>query len=503
MRAGCSADTSVQVEVAMAAPLPRKWSDAAAATAETEVKAAGLNERKAYVFRLRAKNTLGLSEPGPASLPIIPGDVGAGLHKPPHVEALTSSSFRIAWVDNVPPCLAPVTWRLEYHRASEAAGNWHVLLESTELTAYEPLLRCPGKCSFRVRPLNLDGWDGASAPSEPLATRQLHPPAHGAVRLEIIIRGIAGIPFSEILQQAERDLAEALHVVRQRVHGVEVREASGGTDAYPIVFDLLPTASVHLHSDAKKDGSLWVEADEEALRMAQELAIHLLDTESPLRKSSLFSRIDENAGLLQLNEDGDISHVGAWVPPPSAPPVTETGGLRWALVKLLASLAVVGACVHKVCSSRSTYRYTSVKVSHAEEGGGLLDGRASYLYDGDARGLVGEADIIASSMGALEPVHEIRVEVVHDHLASASGDVPTIAPPPPHDGRIRAAGTVTQAAVPLKEECPGLELADAALRAAASHRPASDNDDSSDDDEGEDNNAGDNDVLVSSSRPRL
>lgn len=449
LRAGCAADASIVVEMAPAGVHPPAWNVAAEVTTE-EASVTGLSGQKAYLFRTRARNALGSSEPGPVAHSVVPGDADGAFRRAPQVEALSSSSYRVSWgpAASTPACQANIKWRLEYRRVTDGLHAWQTLLDKASLTQYDPQLRCPEKCAFRVRPLTISGWDESSDASEPLATRHLHALSHGAVRLEVLLVGDAPSSSSaQVLQQAEREASEALTLPRQRVHCVEVRQES--RHAQRIVFDLLPASqgsSFGVLSDGK-----WSEPAEETIALARQFALLLLNDASVLHSGSIFSRADHQTGLLMLTEQGTTTRIDVTFPPPSAPPAPAQFSMLHPLLQLTLVVGLVGICVHKARSTRRSHRYVSVKEPQLvdecmplEEGtDAIMEGVPSpYIYDDrpdapESRVATLDGETVFDALTAQEAVREILPVVSKvgtlapayhsEHTASVA--VPLIAPP--------------------------------------------------------------------------
>ena len=389
LRAGCAADDKYLLEVAKAGRQPLEWLEVEAPRGD--LLASGLDTTTAYVFRLRARNAKGVSDSGPISKPMLPGGLHDALRKAPRVETTSSSSYNVMWgadAASVPmPCRHTLIWRLEFSRGGDVSKAWHVLLDHTEATHHAPELRCPTGCSFRVSALNLAGWGEPSAPSPLLATRRLHPPSHGAVRLEVVLKSGSGggniPPAPSFPKLFEHEVAEALEVSPTRIHCVEVRERVGRPLA--IVFDVQPTSHAHLSAPqvdgttARADGmTLWAEPDEQTLLLAQQLSLQLHTAGSAFRVGTLLSRIDANSGLMQLNSDGSVAYVGAWLPPPASPPspfdeASRTGrpGLsRFVLIAILV-LAMLYAWRRRWGSAKRGYEKVAVQ---ADADAGDCDG---------------------------------------------------------------------------------------------------------------------------------
>lgn len=341
LRAGCSADTSFTVEMTRAGT--KAWRAVATDATSHDITADGLDKNTAYSFRVRARNALGLSEAGPESLPFLAGRTAEQLSLAPQVEALSSSAYRVSW-GKMAQCAKPGErrWRLEYRRASEGLHAWRTLIDSTVLTQFEAQLRCPSGCIFRVAATNIEGWSVPSTPSEPLSTKTLHPPAHGAARLELLL------PAQESIskQSLEQELASALAIPDSRVHCVEIREAAS-VGMHALLFDLLPESHNHQAAATKPHASattssLWSEADADTLRLAQDLSMQLLSADSALRRGGILSHVAVDAGLMQLSEDGTITRIGAWVPPPSAPPPPPVPHTSWFIADALWLIAIGG-----------------------------------------------------------------------------------------------------------------------------------------------------------------
>ena len=447
LRAGCNADASLVVERAPAGARVTQWTSAVPASPLREVNAMHLDVKQAYIFRTRARNAIGLSDPGPSSEPVILGDPDHILSKPPDVEALSSSRYRVSWEQAASlPCHPHQLWRLEYRRASEGQHAWQTLLDRTQLTHHEPQLRCPLKCSFRFRPLSIAGWSGSSEPSEPLATRQLRPISRGAVRLEAIITNTTEVLPSQMIEQSELELAAALRLPRQRIKCAEVREEPNG--AWGIVFDVLSTSQPHgLGSPSGALRGDAIEADEEVLLLAQQLAQQLLNPVSSIRTGSLFAHVDVVIGLLQLTDTGNAVHVTILD--------HRSASSGWGLnaFKLFSLASVITACVYRLHAARRTYRYTSVKAPPADDFDVLdEDPYAPYIYDDRGASVVHE--VHASLEKPLPAINRASSdeEAARDE---ATPTIPIVAavvpqlPPPPQPPAMAVAPFDLQPSSPL------------------------------------------------------
>ena len=375
LRTGCASDTSLALDYSLSASQPSEWRLAVEdLTDRDSYTVSGLLPGHAYIFRARARNAQGMSEPSANSPASLTAGAAEVLRNPPTVEALSSSAYRVSWAaTSAVPCDLKVLWRLDYRRTTDGVHAWHTLIDNTALEQFEPQIRCPNGCTFRVTATNLAGWQHPSVASEPVSTRQLHPPAHGAVRLELHLPSAGDLPTK---QHIDQEIAKALQVADERVHCVEVRDtASIGTRA--LIFDLVPShaqtaaSKVKPHADGDR---LWSEPDEETMRMAQELALQLLDTNSILRSGAILSQLSSDAGLTQLGEDGETVRIGAWVPPPASPPPPPSLSSSFAHFNIFWVFCIAsGAWLWRRCSGQSRRGYAKVGAQNLDQHGLLAD----------------------------------------------------------------------------------------------------------------------------------
>ena len=382
LRAGCASDTGLTLEYSFADSQIMEWhATAPDSTQQESWTVPGLVPGHAYVFRASARNAHGSSGPSLTSAATFSAGVSTVLNIPPIVEALSSSSYRVSWLATSGlPCGLSALWRLEYRRATDGAHAWHALIDNSALREFEPQLRCPKGCMFRVTATNLAGWKSPSTASEPVPTRQLHPPAHGAVRLELHVASEGESPSKD---QVGEEITRALGVSSERVRCVEIRDAAqAGLRA--LVFDLLPASHAHVIAPAKAKAStegsqLWSEPNEETMKMAQDLALQLLATDSTLRKVPLFTPFSTDVGLMQLTEEGEAMRIGAWVPPPAMPPPPPSlsQGVMLSRVFWLFALALLTCIRLRFCLGPSR-GYKTVDVQSSDHHG-LLDGACEDL----------------------------------------------------------------------------------------------------------------------------
>ena len=88
LRAGCAADSGLVVEMSPASAHPT-WTIAADGVTD-EFHVHNLEAQRAYMFRTRARNSVGLSGPGPMSTVTVPGDTESVLSRAPQVDVLSS-----------------------------------------------------------------------------------------------------------------------------------------------------------------------------------------------------------------------------------------------------------------------------------------------------------------------------------------------------------------------------------------------------------------------------
>lgn len=359
LRGGCATDASLSLQMADAAQSPR-WRVAESSLSSTRFTIHSLDPRAAYVFRLQAQNAVGLSEPGPASDALLPGGLGDTLLQPPRVQAVSSTSYYVAWSPGPSQqCVEQLSlsWRLEYRRAASSKKNgWQVLLEKTDRTSFDAQLQCPEGCSFRVYAQNIAGWTLPSLPSDVLATRQLPVPSRGAMRLEIVVPvnlaayGLSSAANARFQHHFEDSLEAALSLGDQRVDCLELRAVPEIPASRAVVFDLLPEAE-NLVLDAGTAG-MWAEPDEEVEDLARRLAALLQTSGFAFWNTSLFV---ESAEVLQLGEDGSTRRVH-----PS--PTQSSFSFMTAVGKLLL-LIVVAALVFSGWRRTRAARYSYGRVA--------------------------------------------------------------------------------------------------------------------------------------------
>ena len=365
LRGGCATDASLSLQMADAAQTLR-WRVAESSLSSTRVTIRSLDPRAAYVFRLQAQNALGLSEPGPASDALLPGGLGDTLLQPPRVQAVSSTSYYVAWSPGPSQqCVEqlPLSWRLEYRRAASSKKNgWQVLLEKTDRTSFDAQLQCPEGCSFRVYAQNIAGWTLPSLPSDVLATRQLPVPSRGAMRLEIVVAinlaayGLSSAANARFQHHFEDSLEAALSLGDQRVDCLELRAVPQIPASRAVVFDLLPEAE-NLVLDVGTAG-MWAEPDEEVEDLARRLAALLHTPGFAFWNTSLFV---ESAEVLQLGEDGSTRRVH-----PS--PTQSSFSFMRAVGKLLLLVVAAALVFSGWCRTRAArYSYGRVAATPSDE----------------------------------------------------------------------------------------------------------------------------------------
>ena len=408
LRGGCAADEGLVVEMAASGATPgsRAWHAVGDAVTEAHALVDGLGSPpSSYVFRLRARNALGLSAPGPASGPLVPGGSTHLLLAPPIVEAASSFAYRVEWGgerrgdgDALARCHPSLRWRLEYRRSHEGAQSWTVLVDRTAARSLQAKLRCPEGCAFRVWAIGVGGWDAPSRASELLATRTLHPPAHGAARLRLALR--APLPASASLRDAqhayEAQLATALGVPAERVHGVEFDEVSedveGDLRAFSFVFDLLPSTHAHLSVDATAAGGAgWAPPADEVASLARHLAAVLRDGSAlpaPLRAAIAIEDVEGDIDLVQLAEDGRERVVGPAAAPPPPPTMRSKlhahakaagSALVGAMSSSVVAALVLAAVALALLGRRRRSRLQTTALRIFSPGGGRGGGSGAYV----------------------------------------------------------------------------------------------------------------------------
>lgn len=101
------------------------------------------------------------------------------------VKATGSASFQLTWQTS--PCRPQLLWEvLVAHHNATGAPQWTTLAKGIGGGSYEVgALRCPTGCSFKLRALDLTGWDMYSEPSPEVRSTTLRAQPEGAVRIEV------------------------------------------------------------------------------------------------------------------------------------------------------------------------------------------------------------------------------------------------------------------------------------------------------------------------------
>ena len=182
--AGCASYESLELEMMVAG---RGWQAATyKKRADRTVSVSQLDPLQVVEYRFAAQNLAGRSV-GESTGPL-PG-VGVvsrdGLLNPPTVTA-TSSREHVHWSAMAPlGCSSLLTWQVLHRRNGAAGDAWQVLEKSHPHTIYQPIIRCPEGCSFKVLP-NLVGWTQPSVASVPVPTPEMPPlPPSPGVRLRL------------------------------------------------------------------------------------------------------------------------------------------------------------------------------------------------------------------------------------------------------------------------------------------------------------------------------
>ncbi|KAL1496534.1 hypothetical protein AB1Y20_014140 [Prymnesium parvum] len=352
-RGGCGGDESFVVEASHGGG---EWAPLLRGVTAQSVTADGLAAHAAHAFRLVATNAAGSSAAGPASPPVLT-DATARPLAAPSARATSSASFALAW--DVSPCRPQQRWELLYsrHNASAATPAWHSLAHGVEGGAYlAPSLRCPTGCSFRLRPLDVDGYALYSPPSAEVASPLLPPPPPAATRLELRLAPpppLAPPPLPPPLFATR--LAEQLSAAAAAPAAI-VELRLGGEYA---VFDLL--------------------ADDSAAAAAR-LAAQLGDPSAPLAAGDISRRA---AALLLLAADGTAA--------PLRPPPRLSAAARITLALAAAALAAAcaGAALSRLAPRRAAAHARVRRRRHKKKAYARAEAEEASLSD-EADGLIEE-----------------------------------------------------------------------------------------------------------------
>ena len=222
--AGCASYESLELEMMVAG---RGWQAATyKKRADRTVSVSQLDPLQVVEYRFAAQNLAGRSvgeSTGPLpGMGVVSRD---GLLNPPTVTATSSQSMHLDWSAMAPlGCSSLLTWQVLHRRNGAAGDAWQVLESSHPHTIYQPVIRCPEGCSFKVLP-NLVGWTQPSVASVPVPTPEMPPlpPTPGVrLRLRLLPEVHEVEPFKLASKLLCAELKEALGATGHQVAAVEL-----------------------------------------------------------------------------------------------------------------------------------------------------------------------------------------------------------------------------------------------------------------------------------------
>jgi len=321
LRGGCGGDRSFTVEASSGGA---DWQPVLEGQTADAVTIASLDPYLAHKFRLIAVNAAGSSAAGPASAPMLTDPERSKLFAAPTAKAVSSASFTVSWETS--PCRPQLLWEILYglHNETGGAPLWHTAAKGVGGSAYEAkALRCPAGCAFRVRPLEVKGWDQYSQASQDVKSLALARPGPDDTRVEFRLSS-PPVEYDADLFKGRliADLASALGVVEAVIAVAEVR-AKGEY----CVLDLLGPNSNGL---------------------AMKLRGQMKNTQSALFGGQVTNGIDPTTDLLLVGNDGFARSIAA-----GGDFLGSAGGITAAIAAVVVTAACCWAIWSRMASGRS------------------------------------------------------------------------------------------------------------------------------------------------------
>lgn len=338
LRGGCGGDESFTVEVSGDSGWRAVLTESTATTAVID----SLDPYAAHRFRLVAVNSAGRSASGRPTPATLTDPAHSNIVAPPSVKAISSASFEVSWRTSA--CRPQLNWEVlvAKHAGYGEEQEWKTIANGVGGSKYEAQMRCPEGCAFKVKPLELRGWDQYSQPSAESKSLELPPIPDGGTRVELkLVAEATQYEPAPFANELTADLASALAVAENRVLVIEVR----GRGQYCIV-DLLASGS---------SGPGAVNAGPGAMELARKLHSLVGQAGSALYAGALTKAIDAEAGVLLIAGDGTATSFGA--------STLTLGGLAATITATVAGAAAIIACVVMVAKALQTQRGASVVVS--------------------------------------------------------------------------------------------------------------------------------------------
>ena len=313
--AGCAGTESLEVEALQAG-----WTQWRVLPARTvgglHLLLSELSPSSAYRFRLRARNRLGSSVPGaatvPSASPLIPGLPAATLHRAPVVRPTSSASFVVELPIVDAPCQAALHWLVlvKLGGGSAALGSsvtgsagrsemeegWEVLGSGPQASSYRvERLRCPqAGCSFRLKP-DVQLWEESTSSDGGDVTSLT------GTTPSLVVRNAALPPMASALTTVRIELClsgpEWSSLLRPRLRAELLALLGGGIDEPDVVETHVAESAVYFVIDVK--GKKAGAAQAAVQRLANVLATKP-SGKNALAPPALLSRIARGAGEFPL-----------------------------------------------------------------------------------------------------------------------------------------------------------------------------------------------------------
>jgi len=337
LRGGCGGDQNLTLQASSSGG--KQWTTIQRGLVKGSVLVEQLDPYSVTHFRLTAVNSKGESAPGAMSKPLLTDAENSHMLRPPTVQVTSSASFSVSWESS--PCRPQLLWEVLVARRNSSGPlqAWSTVAKGVGGTSYvAQSLRCPLGCSFRVKPLDLPGWEQLSEPSPELKSVALPLAPSDAVRLELSLEPsrspLEEYDVAKLSTYLAADIAAALRIDTMQVVIQEVR----GEGKF-VVFDLLP------------DGDPGAKGAHSALQMAQELAAKVSNLQSNLYDGYITRGID-GTPLLLVAQDGSLQELARH----HSVRLGSAG-------KITLGIALVAGALMLICSTSSLLRKLGPKAS--------------------------------------------------------------------------------------------------------------------------------------------